>query len=341
MEAGLRMHDGRVIKGMTIPRQLILVIAISATILGSALGKSPKPSTGGQSPSNQTIRLAAPDRCGTDQLPLMVKVLPAQKSQSETEKEERDQKAKAEVDAKSAFETQRIADYTWWLAAFTLTLFCIAIVQAGLFVWQLLLIRESLADAKIAADAAKDGAKAARDSVDIAKLSMIAGDRAYVHFNGCRWISHRQNGESPVFWRLRPCWINSGNTPTRNLLLYVHYELLDEPIQADYQFIRSTNERRPAMIAPKGLIESLPRDFLGEDLVAVKEGRKYLYVWGSAMYRDVFPNTIEHVTKFCVVATNISGNPLEPWDEKTNIFDIAFVTFDRHNCADEECNEAN
>jgi hypothetical protein len=59
-EAGLRMHDGRVIKGMTIPRQLILVIAISATILGSALGKSPKPSTGGQSPSNQTIQLAAP-----------------------------------------------------------------------------------------------------------------------------------------------------------------------------------------------------------------------------------------------------------------------------------------
>ena len=59
------------------------------------------------------------------------------------------------------------------------------------------------------------------------------------------------------------------------------------------------------------------------------------------MYRDVFPNTIEHVTKFCVVATNISGNPLEPWDEKTNIFDIVFVTFDRHNCADEECNEAN
>jgi len=54
------MQDGRVTKGMTIPRQLILVIAISATILGSALGKSPKPSTGGQSPSNQTIQLAAP-----------------------------------------------------------------------------------------------------------------------------------------------------------------------------------------------------------------------------------------------------------------------------------------
>ena len=116
MEAGLRMHDGRVIKGMTIPRQLILVIAISATILGSALGKSPKPSTGGQSPSNQTIQLAAPDQRGTDQVPLIVKVLPAQKSQSETEKEECDQKAKAEVDAKSAFETQRIADYTWWLS---------------------------------------------------------------------------------------------------------------------------------------------------------------------------------------------------------------------------------
>jgi hypothetical protein len=44
------------------------------------------------------------------------------------------------------------------VAAFTLTLFAIAIVQAGLFVWQLLLIRESLTDAKIALDAAKDSA---------------------------------------------------------------------------------------------------------------------------------------------------------------------------------------
>jgi hypothetical protein len=95
------------------------------------------------------------------------------------------------------------------------------------------------------------------------------------------------------------------------------------------------------MIAPKGVVESEARDFLGDDLVAVKEGKKHLYVWGIAKYRDVFPGTVGHVTKFCVVATNLAGNPLEPWDGKTNPFDIAFATFYRHNCADEDCEEGN
>jgi hypothetical protein len=60
---------------------------------------------------------------------------------------------------------------------------------------------------------------------------------------------------------------------------------------------------------------------------------------GVATYRDVFPSTPEHVTKFCVVAANVAGNPLEPWDDKTNIFSITFVGINRHNCADEDCKE--
>jgi hypothetical protein len=236
----------------------------------------------------------------------------------------------------------------WWqrasmdpVAVFTLCLVLVGAFQVGLFYVQLKLIRVSLTDAKIAADAAKDGAKAAQDSADIARTSMVAGDRAYVHFNACRWTSHRQDSQSPVFWRLRPRWINSGNTSTRQLRLYVCYELLNAPLPENYKFTQIAHERRPVAMAPQGQFESQSRDFWGNELLAVKESRKVLYVWGVATYRDVFPNTPEHVTKFCVVATNITGNPLEPWDEKTNIFDIAFAHIDRHNCADEDCKEDN
>lgn len=222
---------------------------------------------------------------------------------------------------------------------FTLWLVVVGGGQLVLFWVQLVFIRKSLDDAKVAANAARDGARAAQDSADIAKLSMIAGDRAYVHFNGCRWISHRVDENSKVFWRLRPLWINSGNTPTRKLHVYVHYELIDNLLAADYQFAPTTDDRRLATIAPKGLIESAPHDFFGDDLLAVKEGRKHLYVWGIAKYRDVFPNTAEHITKFCVEAPRITGDPLEPWDERANIFDIAFMSIDRHNCADEDCDE--
>jgi hypothetical protein len=227
------------------------------------------------------------------------------------------------------------------VSVFTLALVVVGGAQAALFLWQLTLIRESLVDAEVAAEAATKGAKATMESVNIAKLSMVSGDRAYVYFNGCRWISHRENDTGPVFWRLRPLWINSGNTPTRKLRIYAHYELLDAPLRANYQFIPCEDVCRPAMMSPKGQVESGSRDFYGDDLLAVKEGRKFLYVWGIARYRDVFPDTSQHVTKFCVFATNVSGNPLEPWDEKANPFDISFATFDRHNCADEDCEEGN
>jgi len=230
---------------------------------------------------------------------------------------------------------------------FTLGLVGIAGIQLFLFFWQLVLIRESLDDAKIAADAAKEsadtakeGSRAARESADTDKFSMVASDRAYVHHSGCRWISHRRGGKNgPVFWRIRPRWINSGNTPPRNLRVYVFYELLDAPLPEAFLFTPIEHPQILAMLPPKGEVEGQWRDFDGADLVAVKEGKKFLYIWGAARYRDVFPGTPERITRFCVYAASITGDPLTPWHEKTNIMHIAFSNYARHNCADEECSE--
>lgn len=222
------------------------------------------------------------------------------------------------------------------VAAFTLALVLVAAVQAGLFIWQLGYMRISLQDAKGASESARDSAKALQAGTVISKLSMISGERAYVHFNGCRWISHPDHS-GRIFWRIRPTWFNSGNTPTRNLRIYVHYELLDKPLGAEYKFIQLNSPRKPVTLYPKSGIESQPRDVYGGDLLDVKDGKKYLYVWGVARYNDVFPDTAEHMTKFCVVATNLSGDPLRSWHATDNNFDIAFAGFDKHNCADEEC----
>jgi hypothetical protein len=77
------------------------------------------------------------------------------------------------------------------------------------------------------------------------------------------------------------------------------------------------------------------------DLVAVSERRKHLYVWGIARYNDVLPKTQEHLTKFCVYASNLSGDPMRPWHAADNPFEIMFVTYHRHNCADEDCENQN
>lgn len=228
---------------------------------------------------------------------------------------------------------------------FTFTLFVVGSIQVALFLWQLWLIRESLDDAKIAADAAKEaadaakeGAAASRESADTARLSMVASDRAYVHFDGCRWIAFRDTTDGHIFWRIRPRWINSGNTPTRELRLYAHYEFRDSELPADYSFtIDPTLTLLPAMLAPKQTVESGPRDYSGTDLLEINNGTKYFYIWGVARYRDVFPTTPIRVTKFCVQAVVITGHPDQYWHAVDNPVDIAFAGYHRHNCTDEDC----
>jgi hypothetical protein len=114
--------------------------------------------------------------------------------------------------------------------------------------------------------------------------------------------------------------------------------LLDRPLDDKFPFfIDPKTVPIPATIPPKGEIESEHFDIFGSDLIDVRDERKYFYIWGVARYRDVFPKTPEHVTKFCVVASGLAGDPKKTWDSKTNPVDILFRTYHRHNCADEDC----
>jgi hypothetical protein len=308
-------------------------------LTGAAFAQSQQPATSSNPPSKQSTEPATTDQRGTDKVPLAVKIIPTADTAQKAEQEERERREKTETDRKLAIETQRIADYTFWLGAFTLSLFAAAVGQIALFWVQLRLIRESLTDAKIAADAAKEGAHAARDSTDTAKLSMVASQRAYVHHNGMRWISHRDITDGSTFWRLRPQWINSGNTPTRALHVYVKYELRDTLLPDSFGFVPTEPINAPAMLAPHSIIESGHYNIEAEDLIAIREGKKFLYVWGLAKYRDVFPGTVEHITKFCVYASNITGDPLLQWNNDTNPMEILFPHYQQYNCADEDCND--
>jgi hypothetical protein len=84
------------------------------------------------------------------------------------------------------------------LAWFTLALSAVAIVQVILFVWQLRLIRKSLDDAKIAANAATVAASAAMDQVhelkrsaDATERSLFELERAYISGGGVRQVAQR------------------------------------------------------------------------------------------------------------------------------------------------------
>ena len=136
-------------------RYLLIVLALSAAFASDSWGQLKE-----ASPSKQAAQPLAADQRGTDQVPFAVKILPATDAKEQAEKAERERKEKAIVDDKVAFETQRIADYTDRLAWFTLILSGVAILQAGLFLWQLRYMRQSIVDAAIAANASARSATA-------------------------------------------------------------------------------------------------------------------------------------------------------------------------------------
>jgi hypothetical protein len=73
-----------------------------------------------------------------------------------------------------------VARFTFWLFVATGTLATVAAVQAGLFLWQLRLMREGINDSKTAANAAETAAKTAQRSAEISQQRLIASNRAWV-----------------------------------------------------------------------------------------------------------------------------------------------------------------
>jgi hypothetical protein len=95
-------------------------------LTGVAVAQShPQPSPS-QQPSSQPTQQTAPDQRGTEQLPLSVKIVPAIDADKKSANEDSDRKDKAIIDRKLAYETQRIADYTLYLAVFTALVFVVS-----------------------------------------------------------------------------------------------------------------------------------------------------------------------------------------------------------------------
>jgi hypothetical protein len=185
---------------------LVIALAFLAAIASDSWGQSKQPSSGANPPSKQSTQPPAPDQRGTDQSPVVVKILPAPNTEKQTEKQEREWQEKELIDKKLAFDTQRIADYTWWLASLTGCLFAIAVIQAGFFFWQLRYMRKGMEDAAIAANAA---ALSARAAIAL-ELPIITAEP-----DGFSWGNSRRVGDEMLidsFGIERVRFFNSGRT---------------------------------------------------------------------------------------------------------------------------------
>lgn len=161
-------------------RTAIIVLLTSSFALGQSQQR-PAQTQKIQSQNTPPAQTAAPDKRGTDDVPLAIKILPTQDAKEKAEKAERERIEKAVTDKHLADETQRLANYTGALFIVTCLLFGAALFQVGLFWFQLRIMKGGLKDAAKAANAAAAGAQSAKESTDLARQEFIAAHRPRIH----------------------------------------------------------------------------------------------------------------------------------------------------------------
>lgn len=184
-------------------------------------------------------------------------------------------------------------------------------------------------------DAAKRSAEAADRSAQIAENGLSKLQRAFITINRIFYLSHLGD-DGTVWWSAHLDWQNSGNSPARKVRPFFTRYFEDNDIPAAYKF--AVPSGRPELfVGPHAGMQSGGFGITADEFKMVREGKKFLYIWGQIDYRDIFDGTPDHVTKFLIQVKDFRGDVTKVWDDKTNVIEVLMDTPGRHNCADEDC----
>ena len=168
--------------------------------------------------------------------------------------------------------------------------------------------------------------------------SMVLADRAFVSIKGFKYLSHK-DPTGKVFWSIHPVLENSGNTPTKTAFINVTYRVRADALPPEFDFPDHDSKRVPTLIAPHTSVVAVEGTVSGDELVEVQKRMKHLYIWGWAEYRDIFPSSKMHITRFCYEVTNIRGNPAQAFESSHNAVEMTFSVHETNNCMDDGCDK--
>ncbi len=181
-----------------------------------------------------------------------------------------------------------------------------------------------------------DQLAALREGNAISREGAVAGARAYVVFRGLS-LSGSVSADDPgnSRFQVNPVWENVGNTPTRNMEIYTNpikpilHPILDMTMP-------KTPDVSAGLLAPHATGMGGSSTLSGADLLAIRQGRLRLYIWGWARYHDVFPATAERLTRFCLIVNGVQGDPNVP-GEASLAGPPCGPYGDNFECTDSEC----
>ena len=186
---------------------------------------------------------------------------------------------------------------------------------------------------------AKDAKTSTNKTIKIMEDTTERQLRAYLTIEQFSYVSHLDTINNAIWWSIHPVWRNTGATPTSALFLNTNSALSDQKLPDNFDFLDAPGESIKMVIGAHLSITASLIKITGADLVAVRDGTKFFYIWGWAKYKDGFPNTPERITRFCNHITHVTGNPTYHYNRETNPIEITFSFYKENNCIDDGCQE--
>jgi len=284
----------------------ILVLLFVIAMALNSYAQSPKQKQPLPKP-NEAQQNTKPDERGTDEMPLIIKVLPPPDE--------------AEKTAANKQERQDKSNSDWWLVALTGVLAFIGVVQIIVFSIQARRLRQTVDEMRKSADA------------------QYQAQRAFVAFITVEPVAFADLKTLDVTqYAFAPQWKNTGNTPTRDLTTHVSCRIFENELSNDWDFpdiwskaSQGFRVRGRFGISPQNTIIGEAIGLSVQDINDVIARKTWLYMWGWTAYSDIFPDTKRHITRFAV-QIQIIGNSRDP---KGLTFKYPFAK--KYNCSDEEC----
>lgn len=154
------------------------------------------------------------------------------------------------------------------------------------------------------------------------------------------WIADPAGG--PYHFRVGPVWSNTGETQTKRLRIHSLCHISATPLPPGFNFEYPTPNFGTGLIAPRssntgGEYPGFPHAPISpQEIFDAQNNIKFIYLYGWARYYDIFPKTVEHITRYCWII-RIIGDPFTfvPNDPQHELR-FSFVMHTEGNSADEE-----
>ncbi|WP_156164597.1 hypothetical protein [Bradyrhizobium sp. LTSP885] len=173
--------------------------------------------------------------------------------------------------------------------------------------------------------------------------SLVIQQRAFMTAKEIRFEPLTMFGIKGATWLADVFWENSGNTPTKNLTVIANcvsgFEQLVDPANIPKEK-RATTFRvttiSKAVFGPKQINRAGLCPVTSLDVILGQLGAfTHLYVYGVAIYHDIFDQSSWRLTQFCFQAANFVVGGTESDPTMTGFVAPCPV----RNCTDEECGE--